>query len=409
MSVRRLNARSPIRLWVCQAAVGLAVGLGGAIAAQETSPLGPPSEPVLLSEFMPQPKVRGRSTELASAKFPVVDVHSHFYFKLKHNPEQLASFVDMMDRNNIAISVSLDGMLGSRLDSHMEYLWSQYQDRFLIFANVNWIGSGSRDEPETWDCHREDFSHRTVIALRDAKRRGVSGVKVFKSFGLVNRNPDGSLIAIDDSRFDPIWKACGQLGLPVIIHTADPSAFFDPISAENERWEELSRHPSWHFPSHRFPSRDALHAARNRLFAKHPGTTFIAAHLGNDGEDLRQTAELLEQNPNVVVEIASRISELGRQPYSARDFLMKYSDRVLFGTDGPWPEKRYSLYWRFLETRDEYFPYSEKAYPPQGLWRIYGVDLPPEVLKRIYHENASRVIPGVKERLASRLEPAETP
>ncbi|MEO8270329.1 MAG: amidohydrolase family protein [Aureliella sp.] len=352
-----------------------------------------------LSEFTPQPRLKVKQTELTHAKFPVVDVHTHFWIRLRHDPEQLPAFVQLMDRNQIAMCVSLDGQLGNQLDEHIKYLWSEYRERFLIFANVNWQGAGQRGQPQSWDCNQPDFVHRSVLALQEAAKRGISGLKVFKSFGLSDRNSDGSLIEIDDPRFDPIWHACGELGLPVIMHTADPSAFFEPLTPSNERYEELSRHPDWHFPADRFPARDELHAARNRLFSRHAGTTFIAAHLGNDGEDLQQTAELLDDHPNVVVEIASRIAELGRQPFSARKFLLAYQDRVLFGTDGPQPEQRLRLYWRFLETDDEYFPYSEKVFPPQGLWRIYGVNLPDEVLKKIYYENASRLIPGVAERL----------
>ncbi len=238
-----------------------------------------------------------------------------------------------------------------------------------------------------------------VKQLEEAKRKGASGLKVFKSLGLELRNPDGSLVAIDDQRWYPIWDACGRLGLPVIMHTADPSAFFQPITPTNERYEELSRRPEWHFPADKFPARETLLSARNRLIAAHPHTTFIAAHMANDAEDLTQTAEWLDKYPNMVVELASRISELGRQPFTAREFLIKYQDRVLFGTDGPWPELRYSRYWRFLETHDEYFPYSEKDFPPQGFWQIYGVALPDEVLKKIYQSNAARIIPGVAERL----------
>ena len=345
-----------------------------------------------LAKFFPKPKLRGKFTDLQHAKFPVVDVHSHFYIRLRHDPQQLKGFVELMDRNQIAVSVSLDGRLGDRLDAHMKYLWTEYRSRFAIFANIDWIGRGQRNKPETWDCHQPDFARRTVMQLEDAAKKGISGVKVFKTFGLAYRNPDGTLIEVDDSRFDRIWQACGRLGLPVIMHTADPSG------PENERYEELSRHPDWHFPPSKFPSRDALHASRSRLFAKHPQTTFIAAHLGNDGEDLQQAEKLLKQHPNVVLEIASRISELGRQPYSAREFLIRNQDRIMFGTDGPWPEQRYRYYWRFLETQDEYFPYSEKPFPPQGFWRIYGVYLPDEVLKKIYFENSFRIIPGVKER-----------
>jgi predicted TIM-barrel fold metal-dependent hydrolase len=351
-----------------------------------------------LRDFMPIPRVRGKFTDLKQAKFPVVDVHSHFYIRLRHDTEQLDAFVGLMNRNNIAICVSLDGRLGNQLEEHQKYLWTKYKDRFAIFANVNWVGNGDRDDPATWDCHQPEFARTTSLALEEAKKRGISGVKVFKTFGLGYRNPDGSLIEVDDERFGPIWDTCGRLGLPVIMHTADPSAFFAPITPENERYEELSRHPDWHFPSDRFPTREALHSARKRLFQRHPNTTFIAAHFGNDAEDLSETAQMLEDCPNVVVEFASRISELGRQPYSAREFLIKYQDRVLFGTDGPWPEKRYRYYWRFLETKDEYFPYSEKPFPPQGFWRIYGVYLPDSVLKKIYFENACQVIPGIRQR-----------
>jgi predicted TIM-barrel fold metal-dependent hydrolase len=375
----------------------------GAFEVQRASsaselPAEPPAR-LPLAEFHPVPKLRGKYTDLRRAKFPVVDAHSHFYIRLRHDRHQLEEFVRLMDRNRIAICVSFDGRLGNQLDAHIDFLWKEHKSRFAIFANIDWQGSGREDQPATWDCHQPDFARRTVLQLETARQRGISGVKVFKSFGLSYRNPDGSLIQIDDPRFDPIWEACGRLQLPVIIHTADPSAFFDPITPENERYEELSRRPEWHFPSSQYPSRDHLHAARNRLFTRHLSTTFIAAHLGNDGEDLQQTSQLLQEHPNVVVEIASRISELGRQPYSAREFMIRHADRILFGTDGPWPEQRYRYYWRFLETLDEYFPYSEKPFPPQGFWRIYGINLPDDVLRKIYYQNAARLIPGIQPRL----------
>jgi predicted TIM-barrel fold metal-dependent hydrolase len=260
------------------------------------------------------------------------------------------------------------------------------------------VGRGDRTQPETWDCNQPDFIRLTCERLREAARLGICGLKFFKQFGLEYRNSDGSLIQIDDPRFDPIWMTCGQLGIPIIMHTADPSAFFEPITPNNERFEELSRHPDWAFPGDKYPSRDALHAARNNVIAKHPDTIFIAAHLGNDAEDLKQTAQWLDTYPNLYVEIASRIAELGRQPYTARKFLIQYQDRVLFGTDGPWPEERLRLYWRFLETDDEYFPYSEKDFPPQGFWNIYGVYLPDEVLKKIYHGNLLRLLPRLQEK-----------
>ncbi len=349
--------------------------------------------------FDPVPQLKVKSTNLTHAKFPVVDVHTHFFYRLRQNKQALADFVDEMDRNNIAVCVSLDGKLGSQLDEHLKQLWGLYRDRFVVYANVNWQGDGAADDPATWACHRPGFAERTADQLRAAVAGGVSGLKVFKRFGLGYRNPDGSLIEIDDPRWDPIWAVCGELGIPVIIHTSDPAAFFEPIDASNERWEELSRHPDWSFYGDGYPTRNELLEARNRVIARHPETQFIGAHMANNAEDLATVSQWLDQYPNLWVEPASRISELGRQPYTSRDFFIRYADRILFGTDGPWPVQRLRYYWRFFETRDEYFPYSEKSPPPQGLWRIYGIDLPDDVLKKIYHENAARLIPGVRERL----------
>lgn len=354
---------------------------------------------LLLRLFRPQPNVKVAEHRVERARFPVVDVHTHFRVKTRHSPEQRDAYVELMDRNGIALCVSLDGGWGDALVEHTRHLWDKYPNRFVVFANIDFRGAGREDDPSTWDCQRPEFGRVAAEKLAEARRLGASGVKLFKEFGLGYRNPDGSFLRIDDPRWDPIWEACGKLGLPVLMHTADPSAFFQPIGPNNERWEELHRRPEWSFHDPKFPKRDALHAARNRVIGRHPGTTFIAAHMANDAEDLAQVAEWLDQYPNLYVEIASRISELGRQPYSTRKFLLKYADRVLFGTDGPWPEQRVQLYWRFLETWDENFPYSEKEFPPQGLWNIYAVGLPDDVLRKIYHENAARIIPGVRERL----------
>ncbi len=355
---------------------------------------------LLLRLFRPKPMLKVQHHHLKRAKFPVVDVHTHFRYRLRHSPDELDKFVKLMDRNNIALCVSLDGQLGDDLDEHIKYLWTKYRDRFVIFANVPWMGRGKRDDPATWDCHREGFSRRIARQLEDAKNKGVSGLKIFKQLGLGHKNPDGSLIKIDDRRWDEIWEACGRLGLPVIMHTADPAAFFLPTDETNERWEELHRRPNWSFHGDPFPSREALLAARNRVIARHPKTTFIGAHMANNPEDLKTVGKWLDTYPNLNVEIASRIGELGRQPYTARKFFIKNADRILFGTDGPWPETRISLYWRFLETLDENFPYSEKEFPPQGFWNIYGIGLDNEVLTKIYHQNAARIIPGVRDRLA---------
>jgi predicted TIM-barrel fold metal-dependent hydrolase len=354
---------------------------------------------IALEAFRPQPRLRVPQTPLEQASQPVVDVHAHFQVRFRGSREQLDEFVRVMDRNRIAVCVSLDGRLPDGFAEQRDFLWKHHADRFVIFANLDWQGAGKPDDWSSWACNQPDFVHHAVRQLEDAAGQGASGLKIFKQLGLQYRHPDGSLIRVDDPRWDPIWEAAGRLGLPVIMHTADPSAFFEPIDERNERWEELHRHADWSFHGPGFPSRDELLAQRNRVIARHPRTVFLAAHMANDAEDLRQVAEWLKAYPNLHVELASRISELGRQPYSARRFLIEHADRVLFGTDGPWPETRLRLYWRFLETEDEYFPYSEKPFPPQGLWQIYGVHLPTPVLEKIYHGNAARLIPGVRERL----------
>jgi predicted TIM-barrel fold metal-dependent hydrolase len=341
------------------------------------------------------------ATHLERAAAPVVDIHTHFFVKGKHDPELLQQYVAMMDRNNIAVCVSLDGTLPHRLNEHKEFLWTEFRDRFVIFANIDFRGDGAAEQPETWACNQPEFVRTQVDMIRNAAAKGlISGLKFFKDFGLRYCNADGSLIEIDDPRFDPIWRVCGELGLPVIMHSADPSAFFEPTSLENERYRELLVHPDWSFADSRFPRRAHLHQARNRIIANHPGTTFIAAHFANDAEDLVELGQWLDQYPNLVIEFASRINELGRQPFSSKRFFEKYQDRIMFGTDGPWPESRLRLYWRFLETLDEYFPYSEKQPQPQGDWRIYGIGLEKEVLHKVYHGNAERLIPGVASRVA---------
>lgn len=352
------------------------------------------------------PSLRVQQTILEKASFPVVDVHTHFLIKGRHDPELLDRYVQWMDRNGIALCVSLDGQIPGKLEEHIRFL-SRHRQRFLVFANLDFIGTGSLDRPETLACNDSGFVRDMVERLDlEASRGAISGLKFFKDFGLRYRNADGSLVAIDDPRWDPIWECCARNKLPVIMHTADPSAFFRPADENNERSGELKARPEWSFAGPEFPLRQSLHEARNRVIARHPNTTFIAAHFGNDAEDLQQLAQWLDQYPNLTIEFSSRLNELGRQPYSARRFFEKYQDRIMLGTDGPFPEERLRIYWRFLETFDEYFPYSEKSPPPQGDWRIYGLGLPPEILKKVYHANAARIIPGVADRLAAHLSPS---
>lgn len=345
-------------------------------------------------------------SKIEKASSSVVDVHTHFFVKGKHDPELLDRYVEMMDRNGIAVSISLDGQLGPQLDAHADYLWRKYPNRFAIFANIDFQGKANLNEPNRWACNQPSFVFDTVQSLRAEVKLGrVCGLKFFKDFGLRWKNADGSLIQIDDPRWDPIWETCGELGIPVLMHTGDPSSFFQPLDESNERIGELRARPEWAFVGPEFPTRESLHQARNRVIAKHPRTNFIAAHFGNDAENLAELSGWLDRYPNLYVEFSSRINELGRQPYTARRFFERYQDRILLGTDGPFPEQRIRIYWRFLETYDEYFHYSEKSPPPQGDWRIYGIGLGPGILEKIYAANACRIIPG----LTAKLQASQTP
>jgi len=387
---------TPLLVFVCWPAVVCSV------LAQPPLPLdGREGRNLLLENFRPRSMLKVEEHAITRARFPVIDVHTHFRHKFHGSAEELAAWVKLMDQNNIAVCVSLDGQWEDAFDEHAKLLWTKHRDRFAIFANIDWQGTGKPNEPATWDCQRPDFGRRAAAELALARQRGACGLKIFKQFGLEYKNADGSLIKIDDPRWDPIWKACGELGLPVLIHVADPAAFFLPIDETNERWEELHRHPEWSFYGPQFPKREDLLAAFLRVVKRHANTTFISAHVASNAEDLAAVGQWLDDHPNLYVEIASRIGELGRQPFTARRFLIEYQDRVLFGTDGPWPVERLRLYWRFLETEDEYFPYSERPFPPQGFWNIYGVHLPDEVIRKIYHQNALRIIPRLQAQLNS--------
>ena len=239
-------------------------------------------------------------------------------------------------------------------------------------------------------------------AIERAHRQGARGLKILKTFGLYLREniTSGKLVKIDDPRFDPMWDACGQLKMPVAIHVSDPVAFFTPTDRFNERYEELTNHPDWSFYGKHFPSNAQLIEARNRIFDRHPKTQFVVLHVGNFAENLTNVAENLDRFPNMSVDIAARIGELGRQPRTTRRFFEKYQDRILFGTDATphgdeypqqvFNDRLYEIYYRFLETDDEYFDYALAKIPPQGRWRIYGINLPETVLRKVYFENAAR-------------------
>ncbi len=398
---------SPIRSRLLHITASLLMVLATIPAAHAQSPSEPldgrEGRNLALELFRPRSSLKLEEHLVHRAKFPVVDVHFHGRIKLGQTPEALDDYVRIMDEQNIAVSVSMDGHWGDEIDEHRRFLDERHPGRFVVFANIDWQGTGRADQPATWDCNQPEFAERVVERLRDAKRRGACGVKIFKQLGLGYRHPDGSLIKIDDPRFDPIWQACGELELPILIHVADPAAFFAPIDQYNERWEELRRHPEWSFHGPGWPTREVLLQAFINIVERHPKTVFIGAHVAGNAEDLRTVGSWLDKYPNLYVEIAARIAELGRQPYSARRFFLSYSDRILFGADGPRTRERLYPHWRMLETWDEYFPYADESFPPQGLWNIDGLGLPDDVLRKVYYENACRVIPAVRELVEARL------
>jgi predicted TIM-barrel fold metal-dependent hydrolase len=326
--------------------------------------------------------------------FPAIDAHNHLGptpFSEgwdRRSPDELRA---ALDASNIAAIVDLDGGWGEALERELDH-WAPLGDRVAVFAGL---------DDGMW-AERSDFGDVEAARLTAAAAAGVRGLKVWKTLGLHARDRAGRLVAVDDARLDPLWAAAGGLGLPITIHVADPIAFFDPLDAENERYEELLEHPDWHFwptrPPGRpdldgFPPFDELIDGLEAVVARHPGTTFIGAHVGCAAEDLGRVDRMLATYPNWHVDIAARIAELGRQPYTARELIMRWPDRILFGTDAPPDPAVWAIHARFLETRDESFAYDADVGPgSQGRWRIHGLGLPDEVLRAVYAENARRLI-----------------
>jgi len=285
--------------------------------------------------------------------------------------------------------VILTGMWGDKLQQVIDEMVKPYPGRFLVFSQIDWS-----------KIDDANFGEEMVAQLDDAVARGARGLKQLKDLGLSVRDKSGKLVTIDDPRLDPIWEECGRLGIPVSIHSSDPEAFFHPVDNKNERYEELTEHPDWSFYGAQFPSKDSILAARDRMFARHPHTTFIALHMANWPENLDYVSHLLDTLPNVMVEFGAREAELGRQPRRARDFFIKYQDRIMFGTDNGMDEAMYRNHFRWLETGDEYFDYW--GYPGQGRWEIYGMELPDSVLEKVYHKNAERIFGQFHGKAAAR-------
>jgi predicted TIM-barrel fold metal-dependent hydrolase len=357
---------------------------GAAQIGYREDPNAEQKKTLLLRDFKPVTMMHAAVHEVPKAKFYVIDVHNHVNDAARideHMPPERA--IEAMNNTNVRTVVILTGMWGEKLQGVVDEMVKAHPGRFMVFAQNDW---SKINDP--------NFGQEMVAQLDDAVVRGARGLKVLKNLGLGVRDKTGKLIAVDDPRLDPVWEECGRLGIPVSIHTSDPEAFFHPTDATNERYEELIGHPDWSFYGPQFPSKETLLAERDHVFAKHPHTTFVALHMANWPENLDYVGNLLDKYPNVMVEFGAREAELGRQPKRAREFFLKYQDRIMFGTDSEVTEEMYRNYFRWLETNDEYFDYW--GYPGQGRWKIYGLGLPDEVLKKIYHENAERMFSQFK-------------
>jgi hypothetical protein len=384
--------------------LGLVSGVAARAGVKASEPIEEKPKPEVLNlpDYQPKSMLRVRETYVDKARYPVIDFHTHITFSAKVEkgvpmvaerkfnavPEELLT---VMDSKNLRSMVNLTGGYNAGLVETISKYDKAFHDRFYTFT-----------EPMYSQIMDTDYPRKQAEAIEQAHRDGARGLKVLKTLGLYLREnvTTGKLLKIDDPRFDPMWDVCGQLKMPVAIHISDPSAFFLPTDRFNERYEELNNHPDWSFYDHDYPSNEDLLEARNRMIAKHPNTHFVVLHVGNFAENLENVSEAMDRLPNMCVDIAARVGELGRQPRTARAFFEKYQDRILFGTDAT-PHARnlpqqlfggdlYSIYYRFLETDDEYFNYAPANVPPQGRWRIYGINLPDDILRKVYNANALR-------------------
>jgi predicted TIM-barrel fold metal-dependent hydrolase len=341
----------------------------------EHSRLSPARDGLLLRDFAPDSMLKVRATEVRRARYPVIDVHCHLndgiVMQRSVNPEQ---FIRVMDEANVKSAINLTGGWGERLRASLDKLGAAFPGRFFVFTQI--------------DYSRIDEPNYLLQNLDEAHAAGAKGVKVLKDLGLTVRDRRGKLVRIDDPRLDCVWERAGQLRMPVGIHTADPDAFFARIDRHNERYHQLIAHPDWSFFGKGFPSKPELLAQRNNVFAKHPRTQFWGLHMANHPEDLDEVAQWMLEYPNLMLELGGRMAELGRQPRRATEFLQHFQDRVMFGMDTKLTVDSYRTYFRFLETDDEAFDYP--GYPWMGAWKVYGLKLPDEVLRKLYHDNAAR-------------------
>lgn len=327
-----------------------------------------------LGEFQPKSSLVTPVHLPEKPKFPVIDYHNHL------DSTDPTEVLRIMDACGVEHLVNITMQVGDKAIAMLDRFHQAAPDRFSSIGWMDWQG-----------VDRDDFVQVTINRLHRLVEHGAIAIKFWKDLGLVLRGKNGSLLKIDDERFIPIFEECERLSLPVMFHTADPSAFFQPIDPQNERYEELAAHPDWGFSSSAVSKRELIEQ-RNRVIARHPKLTFVGAHCAECGEDLAYLSEQMDALPNLMIDISARTPELGRQPYAARRFFLKYADRILFGTDLLPEVAMYRLYYRFLETEDEYFEYPSHA-SRQGRWNIYGLYLPEDVLKKVYRDNALKLIP----------------
>ena len=340
---------------------------------------------MLLNDFRPVSKLVTKTTLVEKPRFPVIDAHNHLGYPFGKGwiDRPLDEILAELEAAGVVGYVDLDGGWGEDiLDLHLSRL-APAADRFRVFGGVDW---------DQWTELGDAFPAYAVERLHAQKERGAFGLKIWKPFGLHVRDHLGQLVKVDDDRLTPIWQAAAELAMPVLIHVADPVAFFDPIDETNERWEEIGAHPDWAFTSPPFPPFIEILTGLRNLVNRHPETTFIGAHVGCYAENLDFVGQMLDECPNYYIDISGRLGELGRQPYSARRFFLKYADRILFGLDEGVLLEGYRLSYRFFETDDEYFNYNASDVPLQGRWFVCGLYLPDDVLKKFYYENAARLL-----------------
>ncbi|GAB4027927.1 amidohydrolase family protein [Spirosoma koreense] len=360
----------------------------GTVAYGQSTKSNQPDMPLGFEEYDPVSTLKVPEHKLTRAKFPFIDVHNHQWDMDKAN---LKPLVAQMDSLNMEIMCNLSGRGWGNVEQGTKFFDGALTNaaktnakRLVLFTNLNFDEIG-----------RKGWTEDAVKLLEEDVKKGAHGLKIFKNLGLTNKDESGHRVRVDDPRLDAIWAKCGELGIPVLIHTADPKSFWDPMDRYNERWLELKLHAGRkRSPNDPVPW-DQLIAEQHNVFRRHPKTTFIAAHMGWYPNDLRKLDSLMTVFPNMNVEIGAVIAELGRQPRASRKFFEKYQDRILFGKDS-WVPSEYATYFRVLETDDEYFPYHKKYH---AFWRMYGMALPDEILKKVYYKNALRIIPGLDKSL----------